>query len=96
MRKTIPAIAAAVLLGTTSIVLADQLTGRIRSIDPVANTITLDIGQTFELANPEEASMLIIGERVIVTFSKSGTEKVASAVEPASGSVPLRGVRSWR
>jgi hypothetical protein len=70
--------------GTTSIAVADRLTGRIRSIDPGTNTITLDTGQTFELATPEEAAMLMIGEKVTVTFSNSGTEKVASALEPAS------------
>jgi hypothetical protein len=44
----------------------------------------LENGQTFELATPEEAAMLMIGEKVTVTFSISGTERVASAVEPAS------------
>jgi hypothetical protein len=84
VRKTIATITAAVLLSTTSIAAADQMTGRIRSIDPATNRITLDSGQTFELAIPEEAAMLMIGEKVTVTFSNSGTEKVASAIEPAS------------
>jgi fructose-1,6-bisphosphatase/sedoheptulose 1,7-bisphosphatase-like protein len=84
MRKTITAITAAVLLGTASIASADQLAGRLRSIDPATNSITLDSGQTFQLATPGEAAMLVIGEKVTVTFSKSGTEKVASAVDPAS------------
>jgi hypothetical protein len=87
MSKKAVAMTVAVLLGTSSIASiasADQLIGRIRSIDPATNTITLDSGQTFQLATPEEAAMLMIGEKVTVTFSKSGTEKVASAIEPAS------------
>jgi hypothetical protein len=84
MGKTIAAITAAVLLGTTSLAAADQLTGRIRSIDPATNTVTLDTGETFQLATPDEAAMLMIGEEVTVTFSNSGTEKIASAIEPAS------------
>jgi hypothetical protein len=84
MSKTVAALTAVLLLGTTSITIADQLTGRIRSIDPAANTITLENGQTFELATPEEAAMLMIGEKVTITFSNSGTERVASAIEPAA------------
>ena len=84
MAKTIVAMTAAVLFGTTSIAAADQLTGRIMSIDTSADTITLDNGQTFELATPEEAAMLTIGEKVTITFSNSGAAKVASAVEPTS------------
>jgi hypothetical protein len=83
MKTCIVVAAAGALFGAAPNADAAELMGRIKVINPATNTITLDNGPTFTLATSEEAAMLTMGEKVKITFVKSGSKMIASAVEPA-------------
>jgi Cu/Ag efflux protein CusF len=86
MRKLMIAASAAALLATVSMATAADVTGTIKSIDPSAGTVTLDNGQTFNLASnlKSQAANWKVGDKVKITYEGSGGSMSATAVMPAS------------
>ena len=60
------------------------MTGAIKSLDAAKNMITLDNGDTFEVAKGVNLSAFKVGEKVTVTYTQSGKTMDATAIKTAS------------
>jgi outer membrane lipoprotein SlyB len=60
---------------------AAEVIGRIRSINPVAHTATLDSGDTFVLGDNIDPTAFQVGDRVKVTYRGIGAAKRAVAID---------------
>jgi hypothetical protein len=59
---------------------AGQVTGRIRSINQVADTVTLDTGDTFYLGKAADVTAFQVGDHVSITYRGVGAGKRAITV----------------
>jgi Cu/Ag efflux protein CusF len=87
MRKLLVAAAAASLLTIATAASADEMTGKIASIDAAAGTITLEDGSIVKLPATVDSASLKVGSDVKVTFDQkgdAGAPTTATMVEPAS------------
>lgn len=98
MKRRVSATAAIAFLGVSSFAaLADEVTGTIIDIDVPFGTITLDDGQTFQVAPPQKfgpdevnstsavLASFRLGDKVIVRFYPFGGTLEAASVAPAKG-----------
>ena len=98
MKKLMTATAAITFLGVSSFAaFADEVTGSIIDIDVPFGTITLDDGQTFQVAPPQKfgpdafngtpavLASFRVGDKVVVRFYVFGGRFAASSVAPAKG-----------
>jgi Protein of unknown function (DUF1344) len=84
-RLIIAASSAAFLVASSAVALAEQATGAIASIDPRANTVTLENGETFSLPESFDAATLTVGEKVKITYTMGdGGRLRVSGVERSS------------
>jgi hypothetical protein len=74
-------IAAVLVIAAGSPAISAEVTGRIRSLNQLAHTMTLDNGDTFALGSINAAG-LHLGEVVKVSYRGIGAGKVATAVKP--------------
>ena len=86
MRKWMIAAGLAALLTSASIAAVEDWTGTIQSIDASAGILKLDTGQTFKLPPPlrKMAANWKEGDRVKITFTRTGADMNATEVSPAS------------
>ena len=87
MRKILVAAAAASLLSLATVANAEELNGKIASIDAAAGTITLEDGSVIKLPESVDSASLAVGSDVKVTYDQKGAEgapTTATMVEPAS------------
>lgn len=88
MRKLLVAAAAASLLSiATTAAYAEEMSGKIASIDAAAGTITLEDGSVIKLPASVDSASLTVGSDVKVTYDQKGADgapTAATAVEPAS------------
>ncbi len=87
MRKLLVAAAAASLFSIATAASADEMTGKITSIDAAAGTIVLEDGSVIKLPASVDSASLKVGSDVKVTFDQKGTAgapTTATMVEPAS------------
>ena len=80
MKRYIVPAAIAAVVASTSLALADQATGTIRTFDPSAKTLILQDGTTYYLPQNFKDPGLKAGENVHVTWAMQGGKHMASAV----------------
>jgi Cu/Ag efflux protein CusF len=93
MRKLMIAASAAALLGLVSAASAAEVTGTVSAVDEANHTITLDSGQTFQIANAQStndasksdavASNFKTGDKVTITYDETGGKLTATQISPA-------------
>ena len=74
------ALSATAVLLMTGAAFAASDTGKISAVDPKGDAITLADGKTFTLAEGTEAESLKVGQTVIVTYSLTGGQQVATEI----------------
>lgn len=87
MRKLLVAAAAASLLTIATAASADEMNGKIASIDAASGTITLEDGSLIKLPASVDSASLKVGSDVKVTYDQkgaAGAPTTATMVEPAS------------
>jgi hypothetical protein len=62
---------------------AQEVTGKIKSIDQTNKTLTFDDGQQFQLESSVNTADLKTGQKVNITYSGSGNNMMAISVQPA-------------
>jgi Cu/Ag efflux protein CusF len=75
---------AAALLGAASVAFAADATGAIKSLDTSKDMITLDNGSSFMAPKGVKLSDFKIGEKVTVSYTKSGDKMDATSIRPAT------------
>jgi Cu/Ag efflux protein CusF len=92
MRKLMVAASAAALLSLVSAASAAEVTGVVSAVDTANHTITLDSGQTFDVANmqtpsqvdkTDQAGTFNTGDRVTIVYSEIGGKLTATQISPA-------------
>jgi ferric-dicitrate binding protein FerR (iron transport regulator) len=83
MRKLIMTAAAAAVLasGTAAFAAVKHTTGTIKTYDGTALSLVLDDGSTFTLAKTFKDPGLKAGDKVRVSWDKSGNDKIAETVK---------------
>jgi len=84
MRVLLSLLSATAFLGTVYAAQAADATGAIKSIDTAKDMVTLDNGSTFMVSKSVKLSDLKVGEKVKVTYTMSGKDMDASAIQPAT------------
>ena len=91
MCKALTAVVAVLALGATSAMAAgmtssmsEKTTGTIKSIDQAKNELTLQDGKTFDVAKDVNLAKLKTGEKVTITYTKSGKAMDATMAKPAA------------
>ena len=83
MRVIFGALVAACLIGVAASAYAADATGTIKSLDAAKDVVTLDNGATYDVAKGVSLSGFKVGEKVKVTYTRSGKTMNASAIAPA-------------
>jgi hypothetical protein len=78
------AVAAAALLGATSVAFAADATGKITNLDTSKDMITLDNGSSFRTPEGMKLSNFKVGEKVTVSYKKAGDRMDATSIKPAT------------
>ena len=84
MRMLAGAALAAALLGAASVAYAADTTGTIKSLDTSKDMITLDNGSSFMAPKGMKLSNFKVGEKVTVSYNKSGNKMDVTAMKPAT------------
>ena len=74
---TFPIVAVA-MISAVGLAFAAEATGTIKSMDPMAHTMTLEDGQVYEFAADYDVSAMKAGDKVNVTFDVSGDKNMAT------------------
>jgi Cu/Ag efflux protein CusF len=77
----VPAVAAALLATSAFAFAAQHATGTIKTYDAKAMTVTLADGSTYMLPKKFKDPGLRAGEKVAISWEKSGTGKLADQVK---------------
>jgi uncharacterized protein (AIM24 family) len=75
---------AAALLGVASVAFAADATGAIKSLDTSKDMITLDNGSSYMAPKSVKLSDFKVGEKVTVSYTKSGDKMDATSIRPAT------------
>ena len=59
-----------------------KITGKIKSIDLIRHTVTMDNGMTYDVANGINLIGMKAGQKVTLTYTQTGKRLEASAVKP--------------
>lgn len=86
MRMLAGAVAAAALIGTTSLAYAATDAGKITDINQPMHSITLNTGSRFMVPDRTELSNLRVGENVNVAYAGRGSMKQAASINPTAQS----------
>jgi hypothetical protein len=88
MRKLLGVFATIGVLGAATFAFADgpaaTATGKVKSVDMMRHTITLEDGSTHKLARGVSIDGVKVGERVTLTYSSVGSITEVSGVAPAA------------
>jgi len=84
MRMLTCAVAAAALLGATSVAFAADATGKIKSLDMSKAMITLDNGSSYVAPKTVKLSDFKVGEKVTVSYTKVGDTMDLTSIKPAT------------
>lgn len=76
--------AALALFAAVSIAQAADDTGTITKVNPKSDSITLDDGKVFTLAEGTEAESLKVGQKVRVTYNVKAGAMMATRIVPAN------------
>jgi Cu/Ag efflux protein CusF len=86
MRMMLSVFTAAAILGGATVAFAatpSTATGTIKSIDMTKHSMTLSNGSTYAVDKSVSLSDMKAGEKVTVTYTKTGSTMDASAIKPA-------------
>jgi hypothetical protein len=75
---------AAALLGAASVAYAADATGTIKSLDMSKDMITLDNGSSYMAPKGMKLSDFKVGEKVTVSYTKTGDKMDAISIKPAT------------
>lgn len=78
---TIGALSAIALFGFASTALAEEVSGKIQSIDQQANSITLDDGKTYQLGEGVSLGALSEGQNVTLSLEDENGQRVAQDIQ---------------
>lgn len=84
MRMFASAALAAAFLGAASAAYAADATGKIKSLDMTKDSITLDNGSTFMAPKTTKLSDFKVGQKVTVSYTKSGDKMDVTSIKPAT------------
>ena len=84
MRMFASAALAAAFLGAASAAYAADATGKIKSLDMTRDSITLDNGSTFMAPKATKLSDFKVGQKVTVSYTKSGDKMDVTSIKPAT------------
>ncbi len=84
MRMFTSAALAVAFLGAASVAYAADATGTIKSLDMAKDMITLDNGSTYMAPKSVKLSDFKVGEKVTVSYSKSGATMDITSIKPAT------------
>ena len=76
---------------TTNAAATQQATGTISKMDRATNTVTMKDGTTYKLSSSADVSKLKEGEQVRIQYQTQGSDRMATAITPASGSAGTSG-----
>lgn len=80
MKKVLATLAAAALMTSAAVALADESSGKIMMIDPATKTLTLEDGTVYELSEGVAIQDLRPGQEVTVSYEVEGGKNVADSV----------------
>ena len=87
MNKFLTGVAAITLLFADNAASAEEMQGDLKEINAVAQTVTLQSGQTFKLAEGVEIEGLKAGDEVKVSYEESDDgAKIATQIQPVRAS----------
>jgi hypothetical protein len=78
------AVLATALLGAASVAFAADATGTIKSLDMAKDMITLDNGSTYMAPKSVKLSDFRVGEKVTLSYTKSGDKMDVTTIKPAT------------
>lgn len=81
MKKVLSALCALAILTGAGTAMAANTSGRIKSIDTMAMTFTLDNGTTYKADKSVDLSSLKVGEKVTVAYDMKYGMREASSVK---------------
>ncbi len=84
MRMFAGAALAAALIGAAPLAYAADATGTIKTLDMSKDMITLDNGSTFMAPKGMKLSDFKVGEKVTVSYTKTGDKMDAMSIKPAT------------
>jgi hypothetical protein len=84
MRMFAGAAFAAALLGAAPVAYAADITGTIKSLDTSKDMITLDNGSSYMAPKSMKLSDFKVGEKVTVSYTKTGDKMDATSIKPAT------------
>ena len=84
MRMVTSAVLATAILGSATAVYAAGATGKIKSLDMTKNMVTLDNGSSYLAPKTVKLSDFKVGEKVTVSYTKSGDKMDISSIKPAA------------
>ncbi len=84
MQMLASAALATALLGAASVAYAADATGRIKSLDTTKDVITLDDGSTYMAPKSVKLSDFKVGEKVMISYSKTGDKMDITSIKPAT------------
>jgi Cu/Ag efflux protein CusF len=92
MRKLMIAASAVAFMGFATAASAAEVTGTVSAVDAANHTITLDSGQTFDVANAQSAkdqgatdaaSNFKAGDKVTIVYDDTGGTLTATQITPS-------------
>ncbi|HSV00037.1 MAG TPA: DUF1344 domain-containing protein [Roseiarcus sp.] len=84
MRTLHGAVLATALLSLASAAVAAEATGKIKSLDRAKDMVTLDNGSSYMAPKSTKLSDFKIGEKVTVSYSKTGDKMDVRSIKPAA------------
>jgi hypothetical protein len=75
---------ATAFLSAASIAYAAEATGTIKNLDTVKDSVTLDNGSTYMAPKSVNLSGFKVGEKVTVSYSKSGSTMDITSIKPGT------------
>jgi len=78
---TISALSAIVLFGFAGTALAEEVSGKIQSIDQQADSITLDDGMTYQLGEGVSLGAFSEGQNVTLSLEDENGQRVAQDIQ---------------
>jgi Protein of unknown function (DUF1344) len=82
MKTPFPMLAAAIVIGAPIAAHADNDTGLIKAIDIPNESLTLESGASYVAPKSVDLTVLKVGEKVMVTYAKTGSTVDVSAIAP--------------
>jgi uncharacterized protein (AIM24 family) len=84
MRMLAGAVLATALLGAASVAYAADATGTIKSLNMSKDMITLDNSSTYMAPKTVKLSDFKVGQKVTVSYTKSGDKMDITSIKPAA------------